>query len=150
MPDKRHQHACIGPNHAYYADVFRALQEGRGVQVNWAAGAGGLLWFWYRKVFVWGTPFFLSVMVLAFYIGANWLQALMAAHFASWIFGNNIYYLHTNRLIARHVRKHGEEQAIVSLAGRSPVTSLLEAVAIGMCAVSLLAGLWAWMTYLPQ
>lgn len=147
MDDQRHIKACVGPKQAYYADVFRNLKDGRGVQVNWAAGAFGLLWFWYRKVFIWGTAFFVGVVLAAFYIGANWTQAMMAGHFASWVFANNIYYLHTNRVVAKHVKVHGDEQAVAVLATRHPVTEPLEAIALAICCSSLLAGLWVWMQY---
>jgi hypothetical protein len=142
VEDRRHFNACVGPNQAYYADVFRALRQGRGVQLNWSAGVFGLFWFWYRKIFLWGTLFFVGLMAVAIYFGAHWIEALMLAHFTSWIFGNNIYYLHTNNLVQRCVRKHGQEQAIEVMARRGAVAGPLETVAITLCAGSVLGILW--------
>lgn len=142
MEDRRHFNACVGPNQAYYAKVFQALHQGQGIQLNWAAGVFGLFWFWYRKVFLWSTLLFLAIMVVASYVGANWVQAMLAAHFASWVLGNNIYYFHVNHMIERHVRHHGAEQSIPVLAARGPVAGPLETVAVAMCAAGLLGLGW--------
>lgn len=142
MEDRRHFNACVGPNQAYYAGVFRALRQGKGIQLNWAAGVFGLFWFWYRKVFVWGTLFFVGVLFLASFLGANWVQAMLVAHFASWAVGNNVYYFQVNRLVDNYIHQHGDEQSIVVLTTRAPVAGPLETVAVAMCAASLLGLLW--------
>jgi len=148
VEDRRHFNACVGPNQAYYADVFRALRQGQGIQLNWSAGIFGLFWFWYRKNFLLGTLFFVGILAAGFYLGANWVQAMMAAHFASWVFGNNIYYLHVNRMVEKFIRQHGDEQSIAVLATRTPVAGPLETVAVAMCAASLLGVAWLMMNYL--
>jgi hypothetical protein len=53
----------------YYADKLERIEQGKKTTFNFWAGFLGLIWFFYRKMYVQGFIILLSTLFLAFIIG---------------------------------------------------------------------------------
>ncbi|NPA57981.1 MAG: DUF2628 domain-containing protein [Aquificae bacterium] len=97
----------VGKNWQYYLDRFKRFEEGGSVSWNWSAFLFGVLWMFYRKMYLYGVLGFLATVflnVLAVSLFPDNPLLLVGLQVWLWIgfgaFGNYIYYIFVKEKVA--------------------------------------------------
>jgi len=126
----------IGERADYYIERFKKFEEtGGAVSWNWAAFFLGVVWMFYRKMYIYAVLIFtalifLGALIAVFSPGNN----LLAFGLQLWVwfgfgaFGNYLYYIFVKNRVSQIERSYPDENEQRTALAKSGGTSLPSAV----------------------
>ncbi|WP_457622140.1 DUF2628 domain-containing protein [Persephonella sp.] len=99
--------AFIGKNSEYYIDKFKKFEEGKSISWNWSAFLFGVLWMFYRKMYVYGLIALAVIFIINVFIAALGINQVISTGISLWLwigfgmFGNYIYYIFVKNKIKK-------------------------------------------------
>ncbi len=116
--------AFIGEKADYYMEKFEKFEKGNSVSWNWAAFFFGVLWMFYRKMYLYGLGAlgFITIVNVALEIMKTSPVINLGVSLWLWVgfgvFGNYIYYLFVKNKIKEIKEKNQNSQEIIQILER--------------------------------
>ncbi|WP_456402382.1 DUF2628 domain-containing protein [Persephonella sp.] len=133
--------AFIGEKADYYMEKFEKFEKGNSVSWNWAAFFFGVLWMFYRKMYLYGLGAlgFITIVNVALEIMKTSPVINLGVSLWLWVgfgvFGNYIYYLFVKNKIKEIKEKNQNSQEIIQILERSGGVNKLVLYIFGALAV---------------
>ncbi len=121
----------IGKNADYYIEKFKKFEESGGaLSWNWAAFFLGLLWVFYRKMYLYGAVIFLGIILIGVFVAAGSNQILsIGIQLWLWIgfgaFGNYLYYIFVKKTVSDIQSQAKNEKELIANLTKKGGTNLL-------------------------
>ena len=126
----------IGERADYYIERFKKFDEtGGAISWNWAAFFLGVVWMFYRKMYLYAFLIFLALIFLGLLIAVlSPGNKLLAFGLQVWVwfgfgaFGNYLYYTFVKNKVSQIERSYPDEETQKVILAKSGGTSLSSAV----------------------
>ncbi|ACO03033.1 MAG TPA: DUF2628 domain-containing protein [Persephonella sp.] len=124
--------AFVGEKSDYYIKKFEKFEKGGSISWNWSAFFFGVLWMFYRKMYLYGTGIFLGILFLNIILEILKVNPVVSTGVSLWLwigfgmFGNYIYYIFVINSIKKLKKQfHSEEQFFELLKKKGGVNKLI-------------------------
>ena len=121
----------VGKNADYYIEKFKKFEESGGaLSWNWAAFFFGILWVFYRKMYLYGALIFLGIILLGVFVAVSSNQILsIGIQLWLWIgfgaFGNYLYYIFVKKTVSDIQSQAKNEKELIESLAKKGGTSFL-------------------------
>ncbi|WP_457640580.1 DUF2628 domain-containing protein [Persephonella sp.] len=118
---KEEMEAFIGKKAEYYLNKFEKFEKGNAVSWNWAAFFFGVLWMFYRKMYLYGLIAFFLIMIINIFLEVAKINPVISIGISLWLwigfgmFGNYIYYIFVKNNISKLKAQYPDKEKLIEV-----------------------------------
>ncbi len=123
--------AFIGKNADYYIKRFKKFEKGGSLSWNWYAFLFGVLWMFYRKMYLYGFSALAVIFSINLFISILKIDQVISTGISLWLwigfgmFGNYLYYLHVKNSISKIKKSTYHSDVILTISKKGGVNKFV-------------------------